>query len=158
MNCIQAIGWGCSLTWKLSSGRSTFQLTHMEVGRSLVLAVDINSLPNQSLQRAAHNIIVCFPKNEEFRETEKDIPRGRSHSLLYNLIWKLTFHNICHILFTRNELINPDPTHNQEEEITQGHKYQEREIIEGYLRICLPYSHTITQNELLGLLFKSYLW
>ena len=83
----QAIGWGCRATWKLSWGGSIFQLIHMELGRPLVLAVDINSLPNQSLQRVACNMAVCFPKSEDFRETEKDILRG--HSFLYSLIWKV---------------------------------------------------------------------
>lgn len=41
-------------------------------------------------------------------------------------------------------------THTQEGEITQEHKCHEMEIIESYLRVCPPYSHTITQNELLG--------
>lgn len=90
------------------------------------------------------------PRMRNSRETEKEIPNGRSHIFLYKLIRELTSHNFCHILFIRKEVPNPDPAHTLKEGITQGRKYQEMEIIEGCLWGCLPHSHTATQNQILG--------
>lgn len=74
------------------------------------------SVTTWSHHRPSPHMAASFRKSKPAREIGREVGR-RSHSTLCNLIFEVTRHYFCHVLFIRSE--SKGPVHNQREGIAE---------------------------------------
>lgn len=85
---------------------------------SLALGEKPPSVTMWSHHRQSPNMAAGFPKSKPVCERERDREvDSRSHGTLCNLIFEVTRHYFCHVLFIRSE--SKGPVHNQREAIAE---------------------------------------
>lgn len=95
-----------------------------------------STLPHTPLQRASYNMAAFFIRGSKWRAGEDVSQRESTNetevTVFCNFSTEVTTHHFYHILFIRNQSL--DPAH------IQGHGCQENGIIGIQVRSCLPQS------------------
>lgn len=93
------------------------------------------SVTTWSHHRPSRHMAASFRKSKPAREVGREVGRG-SHRTLCNLIFEVTHHYFCHVLFIRSE--SKGPVHNQREGIAEVRSWsrESEASLPGLPRTC----------------------